>query len=78
VATEGPGHITGLRTGADGETIRVARALEARGYFVGAIRPPTVPVDTARLRLCLSSEHTSGQIDGLLGALSDLLTPVAG
>ena len=51
----------------------VANALLERGWHVQAIRPPTVPVGAARLRLTLSADHTPAQIDGLVDALRDLL-----
>jgi glutamate-1-semialdehyde aminotransferase len=41
--------------------------------LVGAIRPPTVPDGTARLRLTVSAAHTDEQIDGLIDALGDTL-----
>ncbi len=56
-----------------------ARALELgirlfdQGYWVPAIRPPTVPVGTARLRISLSASHTPEQINGLLAALANAL-----
>jgi len=78
VAADGPGHITGILVGDSGETLRTASALEARGFLVGAIRPPSVLPGTARLRVGLSSEHTNEQVEGLLGALSELLPPLAG
>jgi 8-amino-7-oxononanoate synthase len=78
VPTQGPGHITGLRVGDAGETLRIGRALETRGYLVGAVRPPSVPAETSRLRVGVSSEHTTGQLDGLLRALGELLPPTAG
>lgn len=46
-----------------------ARLLEA-GYLVSAIRPPTVPAGTCRLRITLSAAHTEHQVEGLLDALS--------
>ncbi|MFM9890402.1 MAG: aminotransferase class I/II-fold pyridoxal phosphate-dependent enzyme [Rickettsiales bacterium] len=54
------------------------RALEAseflrqRGLLVVAIRPPTVPPGTARLRLAFSSTHTGAQVEQLIAALKDL------
>lgn len=51
---------------------RVATALEGAGYFVQAIRPPTVPEGRSRLRLSVGALHTSEQVQGLLGAVSDI------
>jgi len=47
-------------------------ALRDAGFFVPAIRPPTVPSDTARLRITISAAHTHEQIDQLVTALGKL------
>ncbi len=47
----------------------LSRKLRAAGCWVSAIRPPTVPVNQARLRVTLSAAHTSAQIDHLLEGL---------
>ena len=47
--------------------------LLAQGFWVSAIRPPTVPAGTARLRITFSSLHTEQQVDALLEALPKAL-----
>lgn len=61
--------------GTNERTLRAAATLEQAGYLVGAIRPPTVPAGTARLRITLCSEHREEQVDGLLHVLADAVQP---
>ena len=46
--------------------------LMEKGFFVPAIRPPTVPPNTARLRISVQCGHTAEQMDGLCEALAGL------
>jgi 8-amino-7-oxononanoate synthase len=52
--------------------LKFSQELERRGLLVVAIRPPTVPANTARLRITLSSEHTHDQLDKLSSALAEI------
>lgn len=58
--------------GLNEEALRIAAALHARGLWVPAIRPPTVPKDTARLRVTLSAAHTHDEVAQLAAALNEL------
>jgi 8-amino-7-oxononanoate synthase len=59
--------------GEDRRALAASRALLERGFFVQAIRPPTVPEGTARLRVTLSADHTAGEVAALGEALTDFL-----
>jgi 8-amino-7-oxononanoate synthase len=54
------------------EALRIASALYERGLWVPAIRPPTVPTGTARLRVSLTASHTVEQLAQLVDALREL------
>jgi 7-keto-8-aminopelargonate synthetase-like enzyme len=57
--------------GSDRAALDAAGALLDRGFLVPAIRPPTVPSGTARLRIACSAAHTAEQVDALRAALGD-------
>ena len=58
--------------GPNDEALRIAAALYARGLWVPAIRPPTVPKGSARLRVTLSAAHTHDEVAQLATALNEL------
>lgn len=58
--------------GANDEAMKIAAALYEQGLWVPAIRPPTVPVNTARLRVTLSAAHTAAEVTQLVEALQQL------
>ena len=56
--------------GTDSRALSMAATLERAGYWVAAIRPPTVPEGRARLRVALSALHTVAEVDGLVAAIA--------
>ena len=69
---EGCTPIVPVRIGDNEKAVAFSQRLLAAGFWVPAIRPPTVPVGEARLRISLTAAHTRGQIDRLVDALSTL------
>jgi 7-keto-8-aminopelargonate synthetase-like enzyme len=70
-----PGHaspIVPIVLGEEARAMAMSKALLERGLLVPAIRPPTVPAGSSRLRVALSAAHTSGQLDLLADALAEL------
>jgi 8-amino-7-oxononanoate synthase len=70
-----PGHsspIVPIVIGDECDTMAAADALLTRGIVVPAIRPPTVPPGTSRLRVALSAAHTHEEIDRLLRVLASI------
>ncbi len=54
------------------DAVKVAQQLYQKNIWVPAIRPPTVPADTARLRITFSASHNIEQIDQLIQALMEI------
>ena len=57
--------------GSNQEALNLSQFLLARGILVPAIRPPTVPKDTARLRVSISAAHTVEDVRQLINALHE-------
>ncbi|MEI5638662.1 MULTISPECIES: aminotransferase class I/II-fold pyridoxal phosphate-dependent enzyme [unclassified Pseudoalteromonas] len=58
--------------GSSDNVITAQQALQARGFWVGAIRPPTVPQNTARLRVTITAAHHHDDITGLVATLKEV------
>lgn len=69
-----PSHtpIQPLLVGTNDAALHLSQGLRERGLLVTAIRPPTVPVGEARLRVTLSAGHSESDVDRLLNTLEDL------
>jgi 8-amino-7-oxononanoate synthase len=57
--------------------MQISQQLEESGLLITAIRPPTVPEGTARLRITFSAEHTNEDVERLLTELERTITPVS-
>jgi 8-amino-7-oxononanoate synthase len=66
--------IVSLVMGSAAQALAASDALRSAGFLVAAIRPPTVPPGTSRLRFTFSAEHTAAQVDALIAAVRPLLT----
>ncbi len=66
-----------LVVGANADALALSAALWQRGFWVPAIRPPTVPAGTARLRITLSAAHAAPDVDALAAALAELAPATA-
>ncbi len=73
-----PGHqspIVPVIVGSEASAVAASSMLLERGLWVPAIRPPTVPPGTSRLRVTLSAAHTAQQVEALVRALGGLPRP---
>ncbi|MFJ4455035.1 8-amino-7-oxononanoate synthase [Pseudomonas sp. NPDC089392] len=68
---DSPTPIQPIVIGDSAQALRLSRMLRERGLLVTAIRPPTVPAGSARLRVTLSAAHSAAQVQLLLNALAE-------
>ena len=66
---DSPTPIQPIMIGESEKAMAISKGLEELGIFISAIRPPTVPQGSARLRVTLSASHSELQVDKLLTAL---------
>ncbi|WP_394824279.1 aminotransferase class I/II-fold pyridoxal phosphate-dependent enzyme [Pendulispora albinea] len=69
----GFGHILPIVIGDAAAAVAAASSLAAHGLHVHAVRPPTVPIGTSRLRLTVTARHTDAHIENAIRALSLVL-----
>ncbi|MCQ4243083.1 8-amino-7-oxononanoate synthase [Stutzerimonas stutzeri] len=74
---DSPTPIQPILIGSSERALALSAALKARGILVGAIRPPTVPVGSARLRVTFSASHGEAQVEHLLEVLAECWTRLA-
>lgn len=73
ITAAGSTYVVPVVVGDDARAMTVAVGLQERGYDVRAIRPPSVPEGTARLRISIHADHTPAELAGLAAALSEAL-----
>ena len=73
VAAGGTEFVVPVILGDDERAVRVASQLQDRGFDVRAIRPPSVPAGTARLRVSIHADQTVEEIEGLAAALREVV-----
>jgi 8-amino-7-oxononanoate synthase len=73
IAASGTEFVVPVVLGDDARAVAVAARLQERGFDVRAIRTPSVPKDTARLRISIHADHTPANLAALAAALSEAL-----
>ncbi len=71
--TSSPTAIQPIVVGCADRALKASELLQQRGFLVPAIRPPTVPDGTSRLRISLSAAHSAVEIEGLVSSLAQCL-----
>ena len=76
VGIEAPGrdYIVSIIVGDDAYALRVATRLQEANYDIRAIRPPTVPEGTARLRVSIHADHDAKVLCDAAAAIGDALS----
>ncbi|MBM4067814.1 MAG: 8-amino-7-oxononanoate synthase [Planctomycetes bacterium] len=75
VDAAGTGYIVPIVVGADAEATAAAARLQALGFDIRAIRPPSVPAGTARLRVSIHADHDMDVLTLAAAAIAHVLTP---
>lgn len=67
-------HIVPLMAGSDSAALAMAASLRSSGFDVRAVRPPTVPENTSRIRLSVNASLACMELDGLAAAIIDFMS----
>ena len=70
--SQGQTSIFPVLLGSEERALEVSQRLLDRGFLVAAIRPPSVPQGTSRLRITVTASHSAAQIDELVGCLTEI------
>lgn len=73
LAATGNDYILPVPLGDDARAMRAAERLQQLGYDIRAIRPPSVPPGTARLRISIHADHTSALLDQVAGRVAEVV-----
>jgi 8-amino-7-oxononanoate synthase len=73
VPTLGDSYIVPVILGDDPEAVKAATRLQEQGYDIRAIRPPSVPQGTARLRISIHADHRSELLDQLASHVAEAI-----
>jgi 8-amino-7-oxononanoate synthase len=73
VEAAGEHYIVPVRIGQDARAVAVAERLQQQGYDIRAIRPPTVPENTARLRISVHADHDLAQLEAAAWAIAETM-----
>ncbi|HEX4589476.1 MAG TPA: 8-amino-7-oxononanoate synthase, partial [Gemmataceae bacterium] len=71
VAAAGTEYVVPVVLGQDARAVRAAEVLQEQGFDVRAIRPPSVPAGTARLRISIHADHDPALLDRLAAAVAE-------
>ncbi|MCX7702238.1 MAG: aminotransferase class I/II-fold pyridoxal phosphate-dependent enzyme, partial [Gemmataceae bacterium] len=66
-------YIVPIVIGEDRPTVRAAEQLQRRGFDVRAIRPPSVPAGSARLRVSIHADHAPNVLDEFAHAIAEVI-----
>ena len=73
ISDDGKTQIVPIIIGENNKTVKIAEQLRAKGFFILPVRPPTVPVNTSRLRLSLTSDITISEFKCVIDTIKKAL-----